>query len=72
MGRCGPVGLFVMYKSATAPRVDGSHPGRSSFFYVNVPAANCSEEIAAPSCREKKGGSGEAGMKDRQAYLAWT
>ena len=25
VGRCGPVGLFVMYKSATAPRVEGSH-----------------------------------------------
>ena len=32
VGRCGPVGLFVTYKSATAPRVDGSHPGSSSSF----------------------------------------
>ena len=32
MGRCGPVGLFIMYKSATAPRVGGSNLGLSPSF----------------------------------------
>ena len=72
MGRCGPVGLFVMYKSTTASRVEGSHPGRSSFFCVNVPAANCSEEnCGSKLSREKKGGSGDRRTKDRQAYQEW-
>ena len=31
-GRRGLVGLFVMYISLTAPRVDGSNPGLSIFF----------------------------------------
>ena len=39
--------------------------------FVNVPAANCSEEIVAPSCHEKKGGSGELKRKDRQAFREW-
>ena len=59
------MGLFVTYKSTTASRVEGSHPGRSSFFCVNVPAANCSEEkLAAPSCRERRKAGAGAATKD--------
>ena len=54
--------------------------GRLLFFFIaNVPSANWREEIAAPSCREKKGGSGgeggsgddvrfESGMVTRKAF----
>ena len=54
-GRRGPVGLFVNNNSITAPRVEGSNLGPSSFFYfVNVPAANCSRERQVRSPREER------------------
>ena len=58
VGRRGPVGLFVNNNSITAPRVEGSNLGPSSFFYfVNVPAANCSEERQVRSPARRKAGA---------------
>ena len=37
-GLCGPVGLFVN-KLASAPRVEGSHAGSSSFFRRGTPVS---------------------------------
>ena len=44
--------------SLTAPRVEGSNPGRSSFFYfVNVPSANWCEERWVRSPARRKAGA---------------
>ena len=83
VGRCGPVGLFVMYKSATAPRVDGSHPGSSSFF------VGTTRQLQLDSLRRKRiqqedetmwtvktrkrgsgSGSSDEGWTNRQANVA--
>ena len=45
VGRCGPVGLFVNNKLASAPRVGGSNPRRSSFFLWSTTLANLLEPL---------------------------
>ena len=70
VGRRGLVGLFTTH-GAKGRRFE---TGRLLFFFIiaNVPSANWREEIAAPSCREKKGGSGgEGGSGDDDLFRKW-
>ena len=62
MGRRGLVGLFVN-KFTTMPRVDGSHPGSSSFFVGERPGSSMhlreDEKIRATTRRENAGAATE-------------
>ena len=76
-GHRGLVGLFVNNKFILCQGSADRIPVSLFLLFINVPAANCSEEMrvkksgtGGPS-REKKGGSGESKKKDRQAFQEW-
>ena len=74
VGRCGPVGLFVMYKSATAPRVEGSKQAVSSSFSSSRTyrqQTGVKKLRLQAVARRKAGAAAKAGSGDDDSFRKW-